>query len=35
MDEGNRVTTGIKFIMQNENIFATSLPGVTLLSLHF
>lgn len=35
MDEGNRVTTGIRLIMQNDNIFATFLPGVTLLSLHF
>lgn len=35
MDEGSRVTTGIRLIMQDENIFATFLPGVILLSLHF
>lgn len=35
MDEGNKLTTGTKLIMQNEITFVTFLPSVTQLSLHF
>lgn len=34
-NEGSTATAGIRLIMQDENIFATFLPGVTLLSLNF